>query len=395
MRGRVKRSGFLKSVPNRGMTIRYCMEPFSILQYDMDKAIKMLQEGTCLRFVYSIDCQTAPNDVVRIARNRTSFYSRYPDKYNMIPPKITIEQSIAKRSGCIARKILQYLGLILTELRPDRDMYLKIEYPNISEDFKAEYIPYKGDEVDIEGIPFDFGSLLSRGMYYGSLNAKQALSSRSYRNYIFMLGQSVKLSHYDYKLINSRFCDTKCTETSSTCMNGGFPDPARYCRVCRCPTGYEGTNCEKVKTSSPQCGVTQFQATSEYQFILYKLQSGAASCYYEISVHPLKRIYLRVVHAVAGTTLPCSETVALQIKYQVDKGVTGLCLCGLTPDFRLISESEKVLIIWMSPGSPNRFLIRYKQVGAYDKIEDIQDNYHVDDTNDFKGNVAESEEDDI
>lgn len=44
-------------------------------------------------------------------------------------------------------------------------------------------------------------------------------------------------------------CKGKLEENSLACENGGYPDPKKQCKECRCQDGYTGKKCQELAKS--------------------------------------------------------------------------------------------------------------------------------------------------
>uniref|UniRef100_A0A0N5A660 Metalloendopeptidase n=1 Tax=Parastrongyloides trichosuri TaxID=131310 RepID=A0A0N5A660_PARTI len=363
---RIKRSGSLKSYVKRSMPIKYYVDP-TVLEYYVDKALEILKDGTCLQFV-KISNDNDP-DAINIVRNKSEYVIDYKFNKDEKPLKLVLEQTAFKKQGVIARKMLSEMGLIFTDLRPDRDTYINIEYPNISTEHKNEYDKYDSNEVDLYDTGFDFGSIMFRGLYHRALNGKKAVTSKLNPKFDYMIGQEDGLSLYDRQVINKYYCSDKAT---ASCKNGGVPN-TQSSGPCFCSKPFTGTTCESLKTSDASCGNTKLTATSEFQTL--STEAGHRKCYYEIEVKPSKRIFIRVVKSYATSGQPCTEKKGLLIKYQKDETATGLSLCGYNEEVKLISETEKVIIAWETGDNTNRFTIRYRQVGQFDTVDSFPDSF--------------------
>lgn len=50
-------------------------------------------------------------------------------------------------------------------------------------------------------------------------------------------------------IAESENCKGKVRENTLGCLNGGYPDPKRNCRECRCQDGFAGAKCGKLAES--------------------------------------------------------------------------------------------------------------------------------------------------
>jgi hypothetical protein len=55
-------------------------------------------------------------------------------------------------------------------------------------------------------------------------------------------------------ILLNHFLET-CANAATKCENGGYPDPKFNCAICKCPSGFAGSLCDQLPTSSPiACG---------------------------------------------------------------------------------------------------------------------------------------------
>jgi astacin len=57
------------------------------------------------------------------------------------------------------------------------------------------------------------------------------------------IGQRTGLSFLDAKHLNLAYCASNCAISSTSCQNGGYPNP-NNCETCLCPEGFAGDFCE-------------------------------------------------------------------------------------------------------------------------------------------------------
>uniref|UniRef100_A0A0K0EP00 Metalloendopeptidase n=1 Tax=Strongyloides stercoralis TaxID=6248 RepID=A0A0K0EP00_STRER len=367
---RVKRSGINNDAQKLNYPISWCVklkdgktynEYMDVSKKLIREAISKIQYGTCVVFLEETNCPTdltsPPNPLIIFIddlKNRINQYNFTYSKNIPNPYEIKIEYNCNKRVGCFLKKILAYLGLILTHKRPDRDRYITINESSILANSKAEFD--KIENVDLHGTGYDYGSVMHISKFYRNYFFGDVFNIKQ-REYELMTGQEYGPSFNDLKLLNYRYCDDQCP-TKLNCQNGGYTTPFS-CQYCECPNGYKGVYCDELDVSKDECGETNLFATTEVKKLIFK---GQKKCNILIKAGNGKKIKIEVEEAKLPSFNPCFEKQGLEIKHRKDKSLTGLCFCTYAVNSTVTSEDNVVLIQYNGERVANEAKLSYQAI---------------------------------
>ncbi|CEF69553.1 Astacin-like metalloendopeptidase [Strongyloides ratti] len=355
---RTKRAIFKNSKYFLGkMPIKYNTTT-SIKNFNLEKALKMIEKDTCITFK-KVDLIPENSQGFMYQTNLANFTfcgPQYPDK----PQIIFLSKECNDDVGCHLRQTALSIGLVYQFNRPDRDDYITVNVSN------AYWWVYGGgvletifseNEINLYNTSYDFGSITQLNGYEYSNNSKLVIKSKipEYKN---MMGQYYKLSFNDAKLLNHELCKGICVNNLKKCKNNGYQDPKK-CYKCRCPNGFTGKYCQSVKESNKKCGS---QILSAKKISKTLTNSGNRICNYHIKSQVGTRIEIDLKSVNTTEIIPCFENMGLEIKYRLDKGTTGLCLCGKYENIKLISDDNTVLISYNGKNEKHNFILKYKQI---------------------------------
>uniref|UniRef100_A0A915M988 Metalloendopeptidase n=1 Tax=Meloidogyne javanica TaxID=6303 RepID=A0A915M988_MELJA len=120
----------------------------------------------------------------------------------------------------IAHEVAHALGFWHEQSRPDRDLWVQVQWDNIDRD--SQFLKEQPSDVDNSGVPYDYGSIMHyRSKAFAKLDDLFTIGTFIV-DYQRTIGQRDQLSFNDIRL-----------------MNGGYTDP-RHCERCRCPDGFTG-----------------------------------------------------------------------------------------------------------------------------------------------------------
>uniref|UniRef100_A0A0K0FSV0 Peptidase M12A domain-containing protein n=1 Tax=Strongyloides venezuelensis TaxID=75913 RepID=A0A0K0FSV0_STRVS len=270
--------------------------------------------------------------------------------------EIKINENCNKNPGCVARKVLMYLGLIPTVRRSDRDTFVSVDDTKIKNEYKEQYS--KLDNVLLY-VNYDFSSIGHYSQYYGASSSETTFSiEKSYVAIDEIIGQEYRPAFSDLKWLYFAHCK-KDPLYSLKCKNGGYPK-SENSSECECPTGFSGETCDKPAKSDGGCYKSPiFVAPKKLHILRFK---GKKTCNILLSSFPNTRIVMTILNLNCQTKTPCFENDCLQIKYQKDMALTGLCLCGQKDKEGLTSHSNQTLIRYTGSNSNSSVEINFYSI---------------------------------
>ncbi|RCN46411.1 astacin [Ancylostoma caninum] len=236
--------------------------------------------------------------------------------YSMIGRVGYSSQQISIGHGCtslgtVTHEIGHALGFYHEQARYDRDNYVSIVSKNIQNGYLSQFTKQSRSAMEDYGVGFDYGSVMHYDQFSFSANNRYTIQTID-TNYQQTIGQREGPSFMDVKRVNLAYCNSTCSSTLP-CLNGGYTDP-KNCAVCRCPTGFGGTLCDRAATNPAQCGPGDLRATSSLQLLS---ASGATSCSFVIKAPLGRQIYYEVPTFRFTAANLCSYNF-LEIKYAAD-----------------------------------------------------------------------------
>uniref|UniRef100_A0A0N5A6S4 Astacin domain-containing protein n=1 Tax=Parastrongyloides trichosuri TaxID=131310 RepID=A0A0N5A6S4_PARTI len=314
--------------------------------------IQNLQHYTCIKF----------------SKQKRKFYGRgllfERKSYNKIfinkknkNTVIQLKEACLKKYACVSYYMGLALGLIPSVNRHDRDKYVKINDQNIDDKNKKYFDKVYKSHTKLQNIGFDYGSLMNRDPFYLSTNENQTYTSKELSFYYDkMLGQRNYFTFNDHKNLYYLYCNNKPTKI--LCNNGGYYSVFK--KKCICPEGYHGNTCSELVINSEKCDSKSYGADKNYKSLSHR---GPGICFYEIYAEKGKKIEITVTEI--RSTNPkeaCSPLFGFQIKYDTDKSVTGLVLCGVyINDIKLPPKSNRVFIKYVGDRY-DKFNVTYRAV---------------------------------
>jgi len=226
-------------------------------------------------------------------------------------------------------------------------------WQDVNSDSTAQFFKEPINEVDTEGIPYDYGSIMHyRSKAFAKTDDLFTLAT-NVRNYQKTIGQRDQLSFYDIKLMNKVYCSAICPIQLS-CLRGGYTDP-RNCQVCRCPDGFNGRFCENVMAGyTAVCGgvidVSVFPQSISSPNYPNSFVEGT-ECTWLLRAPP----GLSVAMTFTGTfDLYCKAKHSLcmdyvEVRNSSDFANTGMRYCCFsTPASTIYSEQNEMLVLFRS-----------------------------------------------
>uniref|UniRef100_A0A0N4Z567 Metalloendopeptidase n=1 Tax=Parastrongyloides trichosuri TaxID=131310 RepID=A0A0N4Z567_PARTI len=306
--------------------------------HKIDKVLKYIEKSTCLAFIKTNCPPKAQLEYKYSTELCCSPIGRFKS-YLTGRSDIYLKESCSKDFGLILHETLHALGLSHEHQRVDRDRYIEVFEKNFNS-FGMKEIGEKDnqDKFKTFSIRYDYSSIMHYATTSCSRSFYRTMQAKNIEPFNKMMGQHYALSFNDIKLLNSYYCHQDCKpERSIKCKNGGYHSINSTCFRCICPKNFDGNDCKHVKiTHYKFCKKTEQKA--QYQVWKHISEEGFKNCHYLITAEKDYRVHLKIKSVRTQEKLLCAPNLGLEIKYLDDKGVTGLCLCGIYSGIDIISE---------------------------------------------------------
>uniref|UniRef100_A0A0N4Z5H7 Peptidase M12A domain-containing protein n=1 Tax=Parastrongyloides trichosuri TaxID=131310 RepID=A0A0N4Z5H7_PARTI len=282
--------------------------------------------------------------------------------------KVCLDKRCIDNFMCILQLLMYVFGLVSPHVRFDRDNYVLIKTQNVDKRFRHLFDIYPQSKGETFGTPYDFGSLVHKPSNFSSVNGK--ITILPFDPYFKgMMGQEELVAFNDWKVLNLKHFDYKCTLSKITCKNGGYQDPKK-CVYCICPENYYGKYCDKFVEVTDGCPSYDFEARDEPQKVIVKTNK---LCNFLLQAPQGYKIYVKINSIKSASKFPCTVKDGVSIKYNKDKGASGLALCGMYHDVGIPAESNEVLISYVGDrGASSLSFTYYRKFDGYDYVHDIR-----------------------
>jgi len=231
--------------------------PFGTVPYEFDdvimaryqdkihSAMKKWEEKTCVKFKpysHQLAKELRHNQRIRLVTNGKGCKSHvgmkpYRKDWDTAPQKVNL--TVTAEKTCMTRKHILHelghtLGLYHEMARHDRDEYLNV-YP---ENMVAHKVKKRMDKHGVMASPYDYLSIMH---YEKSANAKKDVNGYKItfqpkeKCYEDVIGETMHLSYYDHKAINTIYgCTKGCEYTScrKNCYSTRFGENGKCHCVC-------------------------------------------------------------------------------------------------------------------------------------------------------------------
>uniref|UniRef100_A0A1I8AT40 CUB domain-containing protein n=1 Tax=Steinernema glaseri TaxID=37863 RepID=A0A1I8AT40_9BILA len=106
------------------------------------------------------------------------------------------------------------------------------------------------------------------GARFFAINQRDTVMHARNPDYQLSLGAAIGPMYGDVYEMNMLYsCYDRCKDSGTVCKNEGMPNP-NNCKVCQCPSGFEGNDCSQRQASSHglKCGET-LDAGADWQIL--------------------------------------------------------------------------------------------------------------------------------
>uniref|UniRef100_A0A0K0FQ30 Metalloendopeptidase n=1 Tax=Strongyloides venezuelensis TaxID=75913 RepID=A0A0K0FQ30_STRVS len=331
------------------------------------EALYIIQNNTCVTFERSLT--PIKNEQGLNFKINGSCSSQVGLQDPKKPQDIYLSMDCYGYKAYILHEIGHALGLIHEQSRSDRDKYVNINLDNVEEGNRNNFMKFNFTTNKNYSTSYDYGSLMHYHQDDFAISSGTVVITSKLNNaYNKMMGQRINMTFNDFKKINLYHCNfcywvdedgkrNKTNYVNAECKNGGYPH-YNNCNKCICPVGYTGDICQNIVSGSEECGKTTFYAKTHVQNLFFK---GKKTCYIFIMSHSQKKIKINIYFSNTQKAKICTEDISNQIKYGIDKGNTGLLLCGLNENINLKSGSNSVLIIYRGSSQDSGLTLTFKE----------------------------------
>uniref|UniRef100_A0A0K0FG49 Metalloendopeptidase n=1 Tax=Strongyloides venezuelensis TaxID=75913 RepID=A0A0K0FG49_STRVS len=298
----------------------------------IDIALKLMESETCIRF------QRVYNIVSLEAGLR--FFSG-DGCYSSVGRRFTHSfQDVSIGEGCdtigtFQHETMHALGSYHEQSRSDRDNYLKVFLENVEKENEYNFFKVEILASVTYDTQYNYGSTMQYTTNAFSINQKPTMWPIE-PLYAKTLGVDSGLS-----FLNSHYCMKKCPQ-QIWCDNSGYQDP-NNCFKCKCVNGFVGNHCDNLSPDTMECGNTLRLVLNEKQ-LLHVM--GKKDCIYHVKTIPGKKLKMTVKILIyfPGYKIHCKLENSLEIKYLIDKTVTGALLYLFDNSTIVVLKNEHVII---------------------------------------------------
>ena len=168
-------------------------------------AMKNWSDKTCLTFTPAADCTEGCLLFFSGGNgcwSNSIGYARFENR----PQRIHLQQPGCTSPITIMHEIGHAIGLWHEQSRPDRDHYVTIEFKNIKKGKAHNFRKRTWNEVDTEGLEYDYASIMQYRQKAFSKNGDDTILIADHWLYAIegmpILGKAKELSYGDYTVIN-------------------------------------------------------------------------------------------------------------------------------------------------------------------------------------------------
>ncbi|CEF70619.1 Astacin-like metalloendopeptidase [Strongyloides ratti] len=259
----------------------------------------------------------------------------------------------------ILHETLHALGLYHEQCRFDRDFFVKIYKENMLQNETASCVKHTAYEGFHYHLSYDYGSIMHAAVNAFAIgNRKTIIPTDPF--YEGTMGQTQRLSFNDIKVLNLHYCAHPNCPFKRLCYNYGYQDP-HHCHLCKCIEGFWGTRCEKFRKNQRNCWKTI--VLPDRMPRLFSI-TGIKKCDIHFVVNKTSRIKFNILKAyMFPNTYPtCQYENTIEVKYWMDKSVTGARFCHQTENKTILSHNNHIIFHYRSTQKINFAKIFYLEI---------------------------------
>ncbi|CEF70623.1 Astacin-like metalloendopeptidase [Strongyloides ratti] len=319
------------------------------------KVIETIEKETCIKFQYQKSFAPFTTGIIYLyTGNCLSFVGNIRrDNWQVV--------EIGKRCdyvGGILHETLHALGLYHEQCRFDRDFFVKIYKENMMKSNVHDCQKYNVDSAFHYHLSYDYGSIMQYPVDAFSINGRKTMVPID-PLYEGTMGQMERLSFIDSKILNLHYCSHMCT-FKKLCYNYGYQDP-QNCHICRCIEGFTGPLCKDFEKKRPRCGAPILFTLKTVKFMILK---GKKNCIYHFISKQKKKILLNILklYMFPNYQPACKYNNVVEIKYWMDKSVTGARFCLQQYNKKILSHTDSMILHYRSLQNTNFVQLTYREL---------------------------------
>uniref|UniRef100_A0A0K0EBB8 Metalloendopeptidase n=1 Tax=Strongyloides stercoralis TaxID=6248 RepID=A0A0K0EBB8_STRER len=330
-----KRAAFVENRISLTSTIlKYSVDPLIDFIY-VKVALSILHRKTCFVFYRVLDPRKA------------MFYFKYGNPDNSPSQNKEKTQEIITmgtrkpEKSRVIRELLLRLGIDYEHNRFDRDAYVTVYHRDIKSKYKHLFTRKPYHVASSFELGYDYRSLMHIGKHDFAKERKVSIEAKENLMDVGM-GYAKKPTFNDIKLVNRRFCWSRCKKKLQ-CLNYGYTDP-NNCKRCICLKFFYGTFCEYFAPNSYLLchRYNHFKSSSKMQSVTILLHGD---CHYFFTAKKGKRVLLKVTKNRPRWYYGCGGfDEFIEVRYKKDKSVSGPLVCPYWSTLELISEEHVVIV---------------------------------------------------